>query len=60
MTAPRACPDPWTAIEDHYSGLMGEQDPMSWGWFALSLLAAGALGLGVTWLLLRVSGWLQP
>lgn len=63
MIAPRACPDPWTVAEDEVCALFAEHEPACFVGYLLvagSILAAGAFGAGVTWLVLRVTGWLQP
>lgn len=63
MSSPRACPDPWTAIEDHYCDLAAAHhvSPLSFAGrlvVASTILAAGGVGAVVTWLVLRVTGWL--
>lgn len=66
MTAPRVLPsDPFTALEDAVNAeLAGWRDPtIVWlgrAVFAGSILATGAAGAAAVWLVLRVTGWLQP
>lgn len=65
MTAPRVCPDPWTSIEDAVCEQFASHHvaPLDFAgrlFIASTILTAGAIGAAFVWLVLKLTGWLQP